>query len=120
MKRIITAGLAAISGLMLATVSMAHHADADLMVGQLVHGEIYELTLVPNGADLLAVSEAMEGVDVVPDGSVAAVVLSFQQTSITEPMSARASLSVSKVDDAMRLWRSRVANSITVQPYLLI
>lgn len=121
MKRMIMAGLAAIAGAMLATASMAYDANVDVvMMGPQPDVGIYDLALVPDGADLLIASHVLVEADVVPDGLTAAAIASFQMASLTEPMATRGGVSDLMVDDAMRLWRSRTVDAFTVSPDLLI
>lgn len=122
MKKFALAGMAAIVGLVtMVGAAMAHHADVDaLMMNLQPEVSIYELSLLPDGADLLKTADVLVEVDVVPDGLTGATIATVQATSLTEPLATRGVASSTIVDDAMRLWRTRTVDVFTVAPDLLI
>lgn len=122
MKRTFMCGLAAIVGLVtMAGAAMAHHADVDVMMMDLQPDVgFYDMTLMPDGADLLMVADVLAEVDGAPDGLTGAAIMAVQAVSKTEPMSTRGAASSTMVDDAMRLWRVRTVDAFTVSPDLLI
>lgn len=122
MKRTFMCGLAAIVGLVtMAGAAMAHHADVDVMTMDLQPDVgFYEMTLMPDGADLLMGADVLAEVDVAPDGLTGAAIMAVQAASLTEPMATRGAASSTMVDDAMRLWRARTVDAFTVSPDLLI
>ena len=120
MKEFAMAGLAAIVGLVtMAGAAMAHDVDVLVMDLQSDVG-IYELTLMPDGADLLMGVDVLAEVDVAPDGLTGAAIMAVQAASLTEPMATRGAASSTMVDDAMRLWRVRTVDAFTMSPDLLI
>lgn len=122
MKRTFMCGLAAIVGLVtMVGAAMAHDAEVNVMKMDLQPDVgIYELTLMPDGADLLMVADVLAEVDVAHDGLTGAAIVAVQAVSLMEPMATRGAASSTMVDDAMRLWRARSVDVFTVSPDLLI
>lgn len=122
MTRMLQCGLAAIFGLVtMASAAMAHHADVDVMTMDLQPDVgFYEMTLTPDGADLLMGADVLAEVDVAPDALTGAAIMAVQAVSLTEPMATRGAVSSGNVDDAMRLWRVRTVDTFTTSPDLLI
>ena len=122
MKRTFMCGLAAIVGLVtMVGAAMAHDAEVNVMKMDLQPDfGIYELTLMPDGADLLMGADVLAEVDVAPDGLTGAAIVAVQAVSLMEPMAKRGAASSTMVDDAMRLWRARTVDVFTVSPDLLI
>jgi hypothetical protein len=121
MKKFAMAGMAAIVGLVtMAGAAMAQHADVDVMMDLQPDVGFYEMSMLPDGADLLMGVDVLAGVDVVPDGVDGAAIMAVQAASLTEPMATRGAGSSTMVDDAMRLWRVRTVDGFTMSPDLLI
>jgi hypothetical protein len=120
MTKFAMVGMAAIVGLVaMAGTAMAHDIDVLVMDVQPDVG-IYELTLMPDGADLLMGVAVLAAVYVVPDGLDGAAIMVVQTASLTEPLATRGAASSTMVDDAMRLWRVRTVDAFTTSPDLLI
>lgn len=118
MKRTFMCGLAAIVGLVtMAGAAMAQNAEVDVLMLDLQPDVgIYELSLMPDGADLLMGAD----VNVLSEGMSGSAIASVQAASVTEPLATRGTASSTMVDDAMRLWRARTVDAFTVSPDLLI
>jgi LPS sulfotransferase NodH len=119
MKRTFMCGLAAIVGMVtMAGAAMAHDAEVNVMTMDLQPDVgIFELTLMPDGADLLMGADVLAEVDVAPDGLTGAAIMGVQAVSL---MATRGAASSTMVDDAMRLWRARTVDAFTISPDLLI
>lgn len=119
MKKMFMGGLAAIAGLMMAGAAMAHSVDV-LMMELQPDTAVYELTLVPDGAGLMAGAEVLAELDFVQDSLSVAEIAVFQTVSLTNHLATRGAAADSMVDDAMHLWRVRTIEAFTVSPDLLI
>lgn len=121
MKKLFLAGLASIAGVMLAGAAMAHTDDVDVMMIELQPNvSVFQLSLSPDGDDLLMTADVFAEIDVVPDSLTGAAVANFQLVTRTDHLATRGGASDSMVDDAMRLWRVRAIDAFTVSPDLLI
>ncbi|MEP4950069.1 MAG: hypothetical protein ABJU46_03735 [Paracoccaceae bacterium] len=120
MKKLARSIGAAIYGVILMAGAALAHDDGVMTMDLQPNVGIYELTLMPDGADLLMGADVLAVVDVVPDGLAGAAIMAVQAVSLTELMATRGAASSTMVDDAMRLWRVRAVDAFTVSPDLLI